>query len=168
MKFLNFFKSTLGITIIILAVIAGIVIYLNWDTIRAWFAAAGGRYAPPPTDGSQRVSSAVNAELSAIQASTDLTANEKNILTQLFTKLSNLGASDINTLSQSQRSIAMGYINDAISQLPNGRLNSSTARVSSSTFRPSCRAECGDLGCKSSWGSWIFGFCICWNCADAG
>lgn len=42
MKFLNFFKTTLGITILILAVIAIIVIYLNWDTIKGWFSSDSG------------------------------------------------------------------------------------------------------------------------------
>lgn len=42
MKFLNFFKTTLGIAILILAVIAIIVIYLNWDTIIGWFSSDSG------------------------------------------------------------------------------------------------------------------------------
>lgn len=37
MKFLNFFKTTLGIAILILAIIAIIVTYLNWDTIKTWW-----------------------------------------------------------------------------------------------------------------------------------
>lgn len=37
MKFLNFFKTTLGITILILAVLAIIIIAYHWDTIKAWW-----------------------------------------------------------------------------------------------------------------------------------
>lgn len=36
-KVWDFFKSTLGIVILVLVIIAIIVIYLNWDAIKAWW-----------------------------------------------------------------------------------------------------------------------------------
>lgn len=47
MKFLNFFKTTLGITIIVLVVLAIIIIAFNWDAITTWWNDDADVAAPP-------------------------------------------------------------------------------------------------------------------------
>lgn len=42
MKFLNFFKTTLGITILVVAVLAIILIAFNWDAIKTWWSGTPG------------------------------------------------------------------------------------------------------------------------------
>lgn len=56
MKFINFFKTPLGIFIIVVIVLAIILVSLNWETIKGWFTQA-------PTDipsGRGRVSGSGN------------------------------------------------------------------------------------------------------------